>query len=75
MLSLSAQLPPAIAGWIAATFGVEGEHIRGTSLAQMDDEAVFAALRKGGRVMATEDEDFADLVTRLDPSAPLGTLE
>ncbi len=63
-LWLDAQLPPAIAGWIASTFGVECEHIRGTPLAQADDQAVFAALHQPGQV---KDEDFADLVTRLDP--------
>jgi predicted nuclease of predicted toxin-antitoxin system len=36
-LWLDAQLPPAIAGWIASAFGVECEHIRGTPLAGADD--------------------------------------
>jgi predicted nuclease of predicted toxin-antitoxin system len=63
-LWFDAQLPPAIAGWVASTFGVECEHIRGTSSAQADDHAIFAALRRPGQVIV---EDFADLVTRLDP--------
>jgi predicted nuclease of predicted toxin-antitoxin system len=36
-------------------------------LAQADDQAVFQALRQPGQVIVTKDEDFADLVTRLDP--------
>jgi predicted nuclease of predicted toxin-antitoxin system len=35
-------------------------------LAHADDHAVFAALRQPGHVIVTKDEDFADLVTRLD---------
>lgn len=66
-LWLDAQLPPAIAGWVASTFGVECEHIRGTPLAQADDQALFAALRQPGQVIVTKDEDFSDLVTRLNP--------
>jgi predicted nuclease of predicted toxin-antitoxin system len=66
-LWLDVQLPPAIAAWIASTFGVECEHIRDTPLAQADDQALFTALRQRGQVIVTKDEDFADLVTRLDP--------
>ncbi|MBX3410075.1 MAG: DUF5615 family PIN-like protein [Phycisphaeraceae bacterium] len=63
---VDAQLPPAIAPWIEATFGVECVHIRGTPFATEDDARIFAALRTSGHVILSKDDDFADLVTRLD---------
>ena len=66
-LWIDAQLPPAIAGWIASNFAVECEHLRDTDLARESDERIFAALRRPGQVIVSKDEDFADLVTRLDP--------
>lgn len=66
-LWVDAQLPPAIAPWIAENFQIECEHIRETSLAAASDHEIFAALRDPGQVIVSKDEDFADLVTRLDP--------
>ena len=66
-LWLDAQLPPAVAEWIASSFGVECEHIRATPWAQADDLGIFTGLRQAGQVIVTKDEDFADIVTRLDP--------
>lgn len=63
---VDAQLPPAIAPWISATFAVECEHVRGTHLAQADDAQIFVALRQIGQVILSKDDDFTDLVTRLD---------
>ena len=66
-LWLDAQLPPGISPWIVATFGVDCEHVRDTVFAEKEDLAIFLALRRTGQVIVTKDEDFADLVTRLDP--------
>ncbi len=66
-LWLDAQLPPAIAPWIGSTFLVECEHIRASPLAQAPDAKIFSALGIPGAVIVSKDEDFADLVTRLDP--------
>ncbi|HYE60797.1 MAG TPA: DUF5615 family PIN-like protein [Phycisphaerales bacterium] len=60
------QLPPAIAPWIATTFTIECRHVRGTPLHTEDDAVIFQALRQPGVVILSKDEDFADLVTRLD---------
>ncbi len=62
-LWLDAQLPPRI----AATFGVDCEHLRESSLERSSDEDIFNALRQAGNVIVSKDEDFVDLVTRLDP--------
>ena len=66
-LWLDAQLPPAIAPWIASTFGVECEHVRETELAQAEDLKIFQTVRIAGHVIVSKDEDFSDLVTRLGP--------
>jgi len=66
-LWLDAQLPPAIAPWIRSTFLVECEHIGGSPLSRAADAAIFSALRVPDSVIVSKDEDFADLVTRLDP--------
>jgi predicted nuclease of predicted toxin-antitoxin system len=67
---VDAQLPPAIAPWIARQFNVECIHIRETSLAGAGDDSIFRTLRhheSDGPVILTKDEDFADLVARLSP--------
>lgn len=64
---VDAQLPPAIAAWISQRFGIPCSHIRDTDLAAMPDAHIFERIRVPGDVIFTKDEDFIDLVTRLDP--------
>jgi predicted nuclease of predicted toxin-antitoxin system len=66
---VDAQLPPAIAPWIAERFGVACRAIRETGLQAAGDQEIFQALRRegSGSVILTKDEDFVDLVTRLGP--------
>ena len=61
-----AQFPPLLAGWIAATFRIEASNLDGLGLRHATDLAIFEALRSPGNAILTKDEDFVDLVTRLD---------
>jgi predicted nuclease of predicted toxin-antitoxin system len=62
-----AQFPPLLAGWITKTFQVESSNLDALGLCQASDADIFQALRTPGQVIMTRDEDFVDLVTRLDP--------
>jgi predicted nuclease of predicted toxin-antitoxin system len=66
-LVLDAQLPHALAPWVASRFGVTREHVPGTPRAGCSDAEIFRSLREPGSVVVSKDEDFVDLVTRLDP--------
>jgi len=62
---LDAQLSPAIAPWIAQTFGVAATPVRDVGLRDAKDHDIFAAARAQGVVVMTKDADFAELVERL----------
>ena len=64
---LDAQLPPAIAAWIEATFGIETHAIRDLELREAKDSPIFQAARAAGVVMVTKDRDFVELLQRLGP--------
>ncbi|MBX3402320.1 MAG: DUF5615 family PIN-like protein [Phycisphaeraceae bacterium] len=67
---VDAQLPPAIAPWIGARFGIKCVHLREAGIGVTDDLAIFQLLRTRADespVILTKDEDFANLVTRLQP--------
>ncbi len=69
-LWVDAQLPPAIAPWIAAQFHIACVHVRETGLGSSPDEVIFRSLRDhpdARPVVLTKDDDFVDLVTRLSP--------
>jgi len=63
---LDAQLDPALAAWLGATFKVIAKATREIGLRNATDEELFAA---GGRfhdiVIVSKDADFAELVCRL----------
>lgn len=61
-----AQFPPLLAGWITKTFDIEASNLDVLGLRHASDLAIFEALRAPGNVILTKDEDFVDLVTRLD---------
>jgi predicted nuclease of predicted toxin-antitoxin system len=65
ILWLDAQLPPALAAWIVATFGIPTQAIRDLGLTTAKDPEIFQAARDAKAVVITKDADFAELVERL----------
>jgi len=64
---LDAQLPPAVAAWITATFGVDARAVRDLGLRDAKDPDIFQAARTAQVVMMTKDRDFVELLERLGP--------
>jgi predicted nuclease of predicted toxin-antitoxin system len=64
---LDAHLPPALAPWLAATFGLAAVAVRDLGLREALDPPIFDAARSAGAAVMTKDADFAELVTRLGP--------
>ena len=64
-LWLDAQLPPALAPWISATFGVLVQPVRDIGLRDAKDIDIFQAARLANAVVMTKDADFTELVERL----------
>ena len=59
---VDAQLSPAIAGWIASTFGVEAVALRELGLRDATDPEILVAARQASAIVMTKDSDFVDLV-------------
>jgi predicted nuclease of predicted toxin-antitoxin system len=55
---VDAQLPPALARWLAAQ-GHEAEHVGDCGLSQATDQAIWDYASRVGAVIVTKDEDFA----------------
>ncbi len=64
---LDAQLPPSIAAWLTATFGIEAHAVRNLGLRDAKDQTIFQAARTAGAVVMTKDTDFVEMVQRLGP--------
>lgn len=62
---LDAQLPPALARYLAETFGVEVQVVRDLGLRDAADRGIFDAARQAGTTVITKDSDFVELVQRL----------
>ena len=67
ILWLDAQVPPALAAWITATFGIPTQAVRDLGLTRSKDPEILQAARDAKAVLMTKDADFADLVERLGP--------
>jgi predicted nuclease of predicted toxin-antitoxin system len=63
---IDAQLSPAIAIWMADTFGVTAIALRELGLRDAEDVEIFAAAKAQGVIFMTKDSDFVDLVERMD---------
>ncbi|QUW04116.1 DUF5615 family PIN-like protein [Chloracidobacterium validum] len=63
---IDAHLSPAIATWIADTFGVTALALRDLGLRNAEDLEIFEAAKSQGVIFMTKDSDFVDLVERLD---------
>ncbi len=55
---VDAQLPPALAGWLAER-GHTAEHLLDRGMAQANDRAVWDCAESVGAVILTKDQDFA----------------
>lgn len=55
---VDAQLPPALARWLAAV-GHEAEHVGDIGLGDAKDSAIWAYALATGAVIISKDEDFA----------------
>jgi predicted nuclease of predicted toxin-antitoxin system len=62
---LDAQLPPMLAPWMRAEFGVGAFSLKALGLRDAKDREIVAAARIAGAVLPTKDSDFVDLVQRL----------
>jgi predicted nuclease of predicted toxin-antitoxin system len=63
---IDAQLSPAIAAWIANTFGITAVALRDLGLRDAEDTEIFEAAKSQGVILMTKDSDFVDLVDRLE---------
>ena len=62
---VDAQLPPALAVWLAQEYGEIVLHVQDVGLLGADDQVIFEAARVGGAAaVITKDEDFVRLVER-----------
>jgi predicted nuclease of predicted toxin-antitoxin system len=62
---VDAQLPPTLANWLTATFGLEAAALRDIGLRDAQDITIFETARARNAVILTKDSDFVDLVCRL----------
>jgi predicted nuclease of predicted toxin-antitoxin system len=62
---IDAQLPPTLAEWIVATFGISAVSLRELGLRDAKDIEIFGAAQQSNVVIMSKDSDFVDLVCRL----------
>ena len=62
---VDAQLPPALAAWLAAR-GHDAKAVREVGLREADDAVIWDFANEGGWVVVTKDEDFAERVLRTE---------
>lgn len=67
-LWLDAQLSPALAAWIAATFQIEVSAVRDLRLRDALDLEIYEAARNADAVVVTKDSDFVRLLERSGPT-------
>lgn len=67
ILWLDAQLPPSVAVWITATFGIEARAVRDLELRDAKDPPIFQAARVAEAVVMTKDSDFVEMLQRFGP--------
>ena len=64
---IDAQLSPALAPWITATFGIESHAVRELGLHKAKDPPIFQTARDAEAVVMTKDSDFLVLLDRFGP--------
>jgi predicted nuclease of predicted toxin-antitoxin system len=65
---VDANLPPALARWLASE-GHEAQHVSDLGMEAMPDRAIWARARDLGACVVTKDEDFV-LLQALDRAGP-----
>jgi hypothetical protein len=55
---IDAQLSPALAPWISATFGIPAVAVRDLGLRDATDHQIFMAARQAGVIVMSKDSDF-----------------
>ena len=58
---IDAHLSPAIATWIAITFGITALALRDVGLRDAEDAEIFEAARATEVILMIKDSDFADI--------------
>ncbi|MEW6119356.1 MAG: DUF5615 family PIN-like protein [Pseudomonadota bacterium] len=61
---VDAQLPPQLAGWLSAEFGVDAKSLRELGLRDAHDLEIFQKAGQPGIVLISKDSDFVELVSR-----------
>ena len=65
---VDAQLPPALARWLAQEYSVDAAHVNDIGYLGADDPVIFEAARAGAAaVVVTKDEDFVRLLEQRGP--------
>ncbi len=67
---VDAQLPPALARWLASR-GHDAEHVADRGLAAADDRTIWRHAAATGAILVTKDEDFAVIRTLEDEGPPV----
>lgn len=62
-LLVDAQLPPALARWLADQ-GHEADHVADLGMTESPDTVIWTRAQKNGSILITKDEDFVILRTR-----------
>lgn len=61
-------MPPALAPWLNAAFGIACQSVRDLGLRDADDQTIFQSARDAGDVVIlSKDSDFVDLALSLGP--------
>ena len=68
---VDAQLPPALAGWLATRFNIEVHALRDIGLRDAPDSEIFHAAQRESAVVISKDSDFVELVARYGPPPQL----
>ena len=64
---VDAQLPPALARWLAREYGVDAVHVDDPGFLGAGDPAIFAAARAGGAAVVVTKDDFVRLLDQHGP--------
>jgi predicted nuclease of predicted toxin-antitoxin system len=67
ILWIDAQLSPALALWLGATFEISALALRDLGLRDATDREIFLAARREGATVVTKDGDFVRLLEDLGP--------
>jgi predicted nuclease of predicted toxin-antitoxin system len=67
---VDAQLPIALAGWIAGR-GHDADHVADLGLLTSSDQAIWDVAIATGAVVLTKDHDFVEWATARNPAPPI----